>query len=86
MVVTCGQCIHLMKTTCRGAKGWALFTMEFLEVKIKQSRVLRIGSEIMPGARRFCAHGKDDTADLRREMVNAIWIPRRVFNDLGNGD
>jgi hypothetical protein len=51
--VTCGQCMHLMKTTCSGAKGLALFTMEFLEVKIKLSRVLRIGSEIVPGARRL---------------------------------
>jgi len=75
-----------VKATGSGAKGWTLLTMEFLEVQINLSRVLGISGEVMPSAWRFSAHGQDGAADFSREMDNVIWIPRRVFNVLGNGD
>jgi hypothetical protein len=86
MIVTGRQRIHLVKGTSSVAKGWTLLTMKFLEVQINLSRVLGISSEVMPGAWRFSAHDQDGAADLNREMVNVIRIPRRIFNVLGNGD
>jgi hypothetical protein len=59
--------------------------MELPEVQINLSRVLGICSEVMPGVWQFFAHGQDGAADLRWEVVNVIWIPRRIFNVLGNG-
>jgi hypothetical protein len=75
-----------VKATGSGAKGWTLLAMEFIEVQINLSRVLGISSEVMPSAWRFSAHGQDGAADLSREMVNVIRIPRWIFNVLGNGD
>ena len=86
MIVTGRQRIHLVKATGSGAKGWTVPAIELLEVQINLSRVLGISSEVMPSAWRLSAHGQDGAADLCRKMVNVMWIPRRVFNVLGNGD
>jgi hypothetical protein len=56
-----------------------------LEVQIDLSGVLRIGREVVPGTWQFSALGHDGAADFRRKVINVIWIPRRIFNDLGNG-
>ena len=86
MIVTGRQRIYFVKTAARTAKGRTLLAMEMLEVQINLPGILRIGGEVVPGAWQFSALGHDGAADFRRKMINVIWIPRRIFNDLGNCD
>jgi hypothetical protein len=83
MIVTDRQRIYFVKTRPH-CKRPDLLAMEMLEVQINLPGILRTGGEVVPGARQFSALGHDDAADFRRKMINVIWIPRRIFNDLRN--
>jgi hypothetical protein len=81
--MTSGRNYFLVEATISPAKYCLPITVQImLEVQLHQARIVKIGLEVMSGAREISAHADHHIPNLGRQMFDMLWILGIVVTNL----